>query len=358
MSTRKKSEGAGKSERVLLFLGDPVVTDPEVRRAIDVLIPRERQQVDLEIVRAGEDCLDRTIEHLSQVGMFSTGRCVWVRGMTAEPAEAASRFLDFLAGKSGPGLSPDSAIVASASHLDKRSRLYKWFSSHATVTDLALEVDRQGRLKEEQAVDFVAARIKASGLTVPTRRTLALIAGRAGSDVGQLAQEVDKLCVACDADATVTDKLVRTHMRDQAQAWVYDLTGAISARDAGSAQRVIEKLVGQGEPPLRLLATLATHLANLIEASRLVAGLPPTALRNAGAFARDYFPKLPEAAREHFKTGFRAFYAFQGAAAFKPAELVGLHRELLSIDLRLKSSRADPIHLFGAFLQRACAAGA
>jgi DNA polymerase III delta subunit len=156
----------------------------------------------------------------------------------------------------------------------------------------------------------------------------------------------------------ISEDLVRTHVRDQAQAWVYDLTNAISARRLDQAQPLLERLLGQGEPPLRLLATLATHVGDLTAAAGALANVPRSALQaSPGAFAKGVYPRMPEAFRARFKSGFRAYYVLKGASAFRPAELRRLHRELVELDLKLKSSSLAPTHLFAAFILAACGAG-
>jgi DNA polymerase III delta subunit len=145
-------------------------------------------------------------------------------------------------------------------------------------------------------------------------------------------------------------------VRDQNEAWVFDLTDSISQRSLDRAVTLVERLLAQGEPPIRLVAVLATHVADLIEASRLLPSLPRT--RNAGAFARDYFPKLPVEFRNRFKSPYRAFFVLQGAAAFTFDELRKLHTGLLRADLALKSTRVAPEHLLAEIVEQACASRA
>jgi DNA polymerase-3 subunit delta len=227
--------------------------------------------------------------------------------------------------------------------------------ANGTVEDLSIGTDKRGRLQEQQLEAFIRERIEAAGLGSASSQLVALIKDRAGSEIGTLAQEIDKLCLACAARGRITASDVRDHVRDQSEAWVFDLTNAISDRRFDRAALLLERLLEQGEAPIRLVALLAGHVADLIEARRVLATVPHIGLRNAGAFARDYFPKLPREFRNRFKSGFRAYYALQGAAAFGFDELRDLHRGLVEADLALKSSRVVPQHLLVEIVEQACA---
>jgi len=342
--------------RIVLVLGEPVVTDPRARAVLDRLVPPERQQLDLDVVRIPDEPLERVIESLAQVGMFGSGRGVWIRGLTTEPEQSVSHLLDFLSAPEKAGGLPESAcVVATSQRLDQRSRLFKWFRANGEVIDLRVAHDRYGRLDKDQVADFIRRRIKAAGLEPPSHAVVALIAERGGEDVGQLAQEIDKLCLVCADSGVIDAKAVRAHLHDMGQAWIFDLTGALGRRDLGEAHRLLESLLHQGEPPLRLVATLSKQVARLIEASRVLPRIPPAAMRNMGAFARDYYPKLPPEVQQALgKNGFAAYHALQEAASFGGQELRAMHRELLEIDLRLKSSRLSPGQLFARFVQHAC----
>jgi DNA polymerase-3 subunit delta len=327
-----------------------VVADPRARAIIDELIAPDRQSLDVEVVRAEEEGISRAIASLMQVGMFSAGRCVWIRGLGAENAEESERLLAFLS----TALPADSSLVATSNRIDQRSRLFKWFRSRDSVEDLAIPADKRGRLRDEELDQFVRRRVESNGLPAPSAAVLGAIRARASQEIGELAQEVDKLCIACASNGTVTVTDVRTHVRDCSAAWVFDLTNALSERRLERASVLVEQLLAQGEPPIRLVAVLAGHVSDLLEAARALPAVPPNALRNAGAFARSYFPKLPDEVRNRFKSGFRAYYAFQGASAFRIHELRSLHRWLVDADLALKSSRMPPQQLLASIVQRAC----
>jgi DNA polymerase-3 subunit delta len=333
-----------------LIIGDPVIADPRARETLDQTLSATARDLDLTILRAGEAPLASAGAALAQVGMFSNGRCLWVRGFDDGAADA-SVLLDLVSA----GIPADATLLVTAATLDQRSRLYKWFAQNGHVEDLRIGRDKRGQMREEEVEAFVRKRLEERGIRASTQ-VVTMIRQRAGSEIGSLAQELEKLALVSDDDGNVTGADVRTHVRDQNEAWVFDLTNAISERSLDRAVALLERLLEQGEAPIRLVAVLATHVADLIEAARLLPSLPRT--RNAGAFARDYFPKLPVEFRNRFKSAFRAFFVLQGAAAFRLDELRKIHTALLRADLALKSSRVAPEHLLVEIVEQACASRA
>jgi len=333
-----------------LIVGEPVIGDLRARELLDEAVPRERQDLDLEIIRAGQDALDRVESSLAQVGMFGGDRAVWIRGLGNESAAETEALVNFLT----RGVPPAVTLVCTTARVDQRSRLYKWFATQAAVEDVGVALDKRGRMPDADVESFIRDRVATSGLPLPPANVIVLIRERAGAELGTLAQEVDKLCLACSPKGKIAAEDVRVHVRDQSEAWVFDLTNAISERRLGRAAELLDQLLRQGEAPIRLVAVLAGHVADLIEAARVLPGLPSTALRNSGAFAKDYFPKLPLEVRNRFRSGFRAYYVFQGASAYSLDELRSLHRALVDADLVLKSSRVGPEHVLAQIVQRAC----
>lgn len=349
MSAKRKNSST--TANAVLLLGEPLLTDPAARKHIDGHLGTAAQDLDLEILRMPEHPLTEAIAALRQVGMFSQGRCVWIRGMVAEPASEVDALLEFLQN----GLPAQTMLVASAPRLDKRSRLYKWFAAEALVVDLAPATERSGRIAPAEASHLASERIRAGGLPLPPGAVLEAIAKRAGANVGEFLNEVDRLCLVASTGKPLDVAMVRAHMKDQAATWVYDFTDAIGARRAGEAERLLEGLLAQGEPPLRLLALLSSYIADLVEASRFLPALSRQSFASgsAGRFARSDYPSLPAQARKRWSP-YRAFYVLRAAAAFAPGHLETLHGRLARLDVMLKSSRTNPLYLFSGFVQEAC----
>lgn len=390
MSARSQSKTPassreGTTARAVLFLGESSLVDPIVEQAIARVLPGAARSLDLEVFRHGERPLDEALAALRQVGMFAAERCVWIRGGAprAKPRKEAkgeakdkvqelpdedddSDQEEVRSGDFGEdlfvvleaGLPPATTLLVSAPSLDARGRAYKWFAKNGEIRDLRVEVARGGRPDADRTRRIVEERLRAAGVADFDTGAVEEIVRRAGNNFGELLQEIDRLCVGLGDPTRLRVADVRGSMRDLASAWVFDLTDALGARKLGRAESLIEKLLGEGEVPQRLVALLGTHVASLIEACAMVAVLPRGALSMQGnEFLRGPLMELPESFRRRY-FGWRAYFLIKAAANFSVAELRAVHHEVLVLDLALKGSRSSPLMLFSRFLHRACPARA
>jgi DNA polymerase III delta subunit len=405
MPPRGAKSGAA---RALLILGDPAVADQRARVAIDDWLPADRQSVDLEVVRVPDEPMERAVELLRQVGLFGAGRCVWVRVVRAEKqkrqgpgqgradggvegktaaeaagddreaeemaggvgeegpsgslAEQMENLVSFLDGdgKGAGGLPATCSLIITAPALDKRTRLVRWFEAHEGLVDLRIPFESGGtRAKNgegetrERLARFIQDRIQSNGFPALSTAALQAILERAGSDMGQLAAELDKLCLAAPTGAPIGVDLVQSIMADLARSWVLDLIGALGKRDLRKAQLTLDRLLRQGEPAFVIVASLATRVGDLWALRSCVDRLPPGALDNGRRFVQRHYQSLPEAVRSKYRD-WRAYFLLLEASRFPGDTLRRLHRDLLEIDLRLKSTRIPASLLLGGFVQEAC----
>jgi DNA polymerase-3 subunit delta len=349
----------GRSERriarVRVFLGDPVLAEERAHSAIASLVGADRSDVDVEIVRLPDDPIERVDEALSQVGMFAHGRCVLLKGVLDDTShlEWLLRFLE-------TRMPAEATLVVATPKLDGRSKLYRWLREHGTVEDLRIDRKADGRIAENASVtETVAARVRANGFATPTPAVVDAILARAGTSIGELCNEIDRMCLAVGAPRPLTVRDVTEHVRDAAAVWIFDLVDAICERQTGSALTLISELLARGEAPLRIVATLSTKVAEFLVAAQYArsARLPPPPA-TATAFAKAVYPSLPEAARRRFANPYRAFHVFRVGQRRGPRSLRQLHRQLLELDLALKSGGGQPRHLLADFVTSACGPGA
>lgn len=372
--TAKASTAGSAQARALLFLGESSLVDPVVDQAIARVLPGQARSLNLEVFRHGERALEDVIAALRQVGMFAAERCVWIRGgvprakpraagKAAEPGgddegeeeevrtgDLADDLLRLVEG----GLPPATTLLVSAPSLDARSKAYKWFARNGEVRDLRVEIGKKGRPDAERLRHLVEERLVAAGVRDIGPGAVEEIIRRSGNNFGELLQEIDRLCTGLSDGARLRVSDVRTAMRDQASTWVFDLSDALGARRLADAERLVERLLAQGEVPLRLVSFVGNHVADLLEARQALSLLPRGAMSMQGEqFIRGPLSDLPESFRRG-RNGWRLFFLLKAAANFTAADLVAIHREVLGLDLALKGSRTSPLLLFSRFLHRVC----
>jgi DNA polymerase III subunit delta len=105
----------------------------------------------------------------------------------------------------------------------------------------------------------------------------ALLVELAGDDLTQLAGEVEKAALAGGPEnRRVTAAEVRAVVGEHRLRHVFDLTRALSARDAAAALTLLESLLNAGEEPLAVLGMLSREArATWQAAGALRAGRPP-----------------------------------------------------------------------------------
>jgi len=359
---------------VTLFVGEPSLVDPLVQSAIDQVLDRSAQSLNLEVFRGGERPLAEALLALRQVGMFASRRCVWIRGWSpprargkaADPEtgeerdgeESGDSGQEALLGILEEGLPAETFLFVSATSIDARSRLYKYLAKHAKIEDLRLDTTREGRIDPAQLATIVEARLRGAGVTRIGAGAIGEIVSRAGTNIGELLQEVDRLTLTIADPACIEVEHVRRGMRDLAQTWVFDFTGAVSERRLADAERMIERLLADGEPPLRLTALLATHIGELMEVRPMLDLLPRGAMQmKADKLLFGPMQSLPESFRRRHPS-WRGYFRLKAASNFEMDELLRLHREVVQLDLALKSSRVEPLLLFSRLLQSSCRAPA
>jgi DNA polymerase III delta subunit len=374
------SKPAGKAARdlpVVLFLGDPTVVDPLVHALVDERMAASSQSLDFEIFRYGERPLDGIEASLRQVGMFSAGRCIWLRGLVesvkkgatsqesdgipegedeegeaTEEESPATRVLELLEG----GLPPGTLFVVSAAGLDARGRLFKWFAKNADVRDRRVQVEnsgaRRGKLGEQGLRAAIEARLQDLDVRHVGAGALEEIVRRSGNVLGETIQEIDRVVLAQEDPSRLTAAGVRGTMRDLALGWIFDLTEALEKRNLAAAENLIERLLAEGEAPLRLSSLLTNHFGLLLAARPVVDTLP----RDWRGMRGHDFLAGPGSSLPAFLRGWPGYFRLKASSNFAYEELHRIHGEMRRLDLALKSSALDPLLLFSRLLQATCLA--
>lgn len=256
---------------------------------------------------------------------------------------------------SGPA--PGVVLLLTASALDRRQRLFRLIQKSGRVLELAVERERSGTLSPASVREALREVLTREGRTID-RDAAELIERRAGSDFGAVLAELEKLCLYVGDRKRITREDVERSFADMSGAWVFDLTRALAERKAADALRLLRGVLDGGEPPLRLVALLAREIRTLLLARDCLngslarqwrPGIPYTTFRDR------LLPRLTEEEREAFGKihPYVLFLALQNSSRIPPATLERALRRLHEIDLRLKSSGADPRLLLERFVLEA-----
>lgn len=144
-----------------------------------------------------------------------------------------------------------------------------------------------------------------------------------GGDSGTLRNELEKLFCYTGSNPAVTLEDCRSICSKTSETVSWEFTGAIASRNLPLALRLLGVLLRQGEPEIRLMATLSGEYQKLIQTKLAMRQLQITRV------SPRTFDSLPASVKEEFPDNpllklhpFRAFKVYEGALNTSDAELI------------------------------------
>jgi len=239
------------------------------------------------------------------------------------------------------GLPPWVFLLLTASQVDRRTRLYKQFEENGAIFCLGLERDRYGKISRDKLREFIDRQLSLSKKRIE-QQARELILLRAGDDLRTLQQELDKLLLYIGDVTVIRADDVETIFADQSDGWIFDLTRFIAVRNPTAALCQLNRLIAQGDHPLKLLSTLAAEVRKLLSARQIL----DSDLRGRWKPGMNYkqfeHAIVDQRATLLTRSPYADYLCFQRAETFSFAELLSYLRSIHDADLRLKSSGANP----------------
>jgi DNA polymerase III subunit delta len=306
----RKQIKASRPDPLYLVLGEDDVEKSALAHEFEELVDEGLRAFNVETLHAGDvSSGDRLATFVS--GLVSAARTlpmmsprrvviVFQAGSLLVPkreSEAADRALDSLE-RLFTDPDPQTTIVLVAGPLDKRGRMYKLLTKHATLVECGIVEDLA------DAERWIRARVAAAGSEIEVQAAR-LLAERDGVDLKRLRNDVDRLLLYTLGQKTVTVADVRDIAGPATLQDDWALTNAIEAGDPKEALRQIALTMDAGAPPEKVLGQL-------------------------GWLVRTKFPNVA------------------------PAGLTGAIRSLFRTDVDLKSSAGEPRVLLERLVVELC----
>ncbi len=265
------------------------------------------------------------------------------------------------------GIPSAASLILTAEVVDERRALFKKVSAIGCVIDCGVGTRRawDTQMNPDVARAKIREMVVAAGKSID-EESLADIVTRTGSSMRGLVSEMEKVLLYIGTRPRVTAVDVREVLRHSREANVFDLTNAVSGRDAGTALRAFRSLVTQREPALRILGLLAAEVRNLIVARTVLEGrlegrLDPSLTFET--FRSRILPRLRQAiegedgsaAKVLEMNPFRAFALLRAASRFGSQDLLGALEAIHDTDLALKTSGQSEALLMEQLLIKICA---
>ncbi len=196
-------------------------------------------------------------QELNAYPLGAERRVVLIRGAGSLPAatqealrEVAADLPDFL------------TLIITAERLDKRKGLYKSLAEKALVVDLS-------PLKAPGVKTWIRERLGKKGKKVPSQ-LIDHIFELTGSNLSEVANEVDNLIAYMGDKETVTKAEVDTLVSSRAKEPIYKLSESIADRNLMESVVLLKQLLDEGEHELRILWHLDFTVKRLLRAKCLV----------------------------------------------------------------------------------------
>lgn len=251
------------------------------------------------------------------------------------------------------GVPPWDVLLLTASHVDRRTGLYRRFEEKGTVLDLSLERQKSGRIGRETIAEFLDLRLRESGKRIEGEAR-EMILMRAGDELWALHQELEKLLLYIGEEPWIKLRHVEEVFLDQGEAWVFDLTEAVARRDTLRALGCLGRLLSQGEHPLRLLGTIASEVRRLLSARTLIEGEMRRKWSSKMGFSEFRRSVLQSGEPLLTRNPYADYVSFQKAENFKSDELLRYLELIYKTDMQLKSTSSAPRVLMERLILQMC----
>ncbi|HVS88952.1 MAG TPA: DNA polymerase III subunit delta [Candidatus Acidoferrum sp.] len=216
---------------------------------------------------------------------------------------------------------PFTVMVVEATGLDQRMKLAKLLMEKTLVVEVGLGDNADDR----QAVAVALARAIGKEQGVEFEKGAAEdLAEFVAADLMRLKTEIDKLSTFAGERKLIRRADVSAMVVSEKTATVWELAGILASRQSKKALEFLDRLLREGEEPLRMLGAMAWMYRKLIEASEVKGAT------NGWQAARTLGMK-PE----------QAELALQNARKIPMARLLGGLRALQKADDRLKGGGED-----------------
>jgi DNA polymerase-3 subunit delta len=265
------------------------------------------------------------------------------------------------------GIPSSATLVLTAEVVDERRVLFKKISAVGFVIDCGVRSRRawDTQMDPDAARARVRRMVEAAGKSIAPD-AMAGIVERTGSSMRGLESEMDKLLLYVGPRPGITQADVLEVLSSSREANIFDLTNAVSGRDAGRALRSLRGLMAQREPIPQILGVLAGEIRGLIVArgaleqklgGTLDTGMPFPAFQAhiLPLLARETEGDDGSAAKLSAMKPFRAFNLLKAATRFSMSEILRNLEAIHETDLLLKTSGHPEELLMERLLLAICA---
>jgi DNA polymerase III subunit delta len=284
--------------------------------------------------------------------------CASRGGMAGSVTDAAEKFEALLTQEFPAG----NCLIFTAETVDKRKKIFK-------IIEKAGFVLHFGEIKNE-TVSKETLKQEAQKLLGQHGKSLSPAAWislgkKTGFQLRPSLNEMQKLISFVGKRPVIEENDIEAVVGKTRENTVFDLTNALSEKNAAAALSALKALLDQGEHHLMILTMISREIRLLLQASILVrSGKLPglSSHMEFSSFQKNIYPAVAELAanisrKEDLlvnKHPFVIFNALRNCSRFSYPVLLNYLDDLLDMDRAMKSSATEPQLLLENFLIKAC----
>ena len=239
-----------------LYGEDDYRREGAVEQLLDVLLPADAKDLNLEQVRPGEAETGSITGGVRTSPFLSARRVVLIRGAEALSKEQQEELLAYL-----DDPSPTTCVVLASTRLDLRTRLAAAIQKKGVVV-------RFDRLETGSLKESLLAAARGLGKRL-SPEAMDLLITLAGDDLRQLNYSVEKAALFTGEREEIAPQDIEALVGETRARSIFQLTDAVGARDLEVALRCLSALLEGGEEPLAILGMLARQIRLLFRAKAL-----------------------------------------------------------------------------------------
>lgn len=301
--SEKRAEKIESLKPVYFIYGDEEYLARDALNRLRGLFEKEiGGDLNIEVVDAKEAGAEKIIDSAEVTPMLSSRRLLIVNGVDRLSKTAKDKIIDYLE-RPNPGTVmvlvssfPEAGESRDASKIKRveSSSLYK----KAKESGETLKFAGPQKGKQKRLDDWVRSEFKKRGKTA-TREASILLVERVGTDMRDLANVIEKVCLYVGEEKTVTDEVVEETVFQSAYHGVFELVDSVAERRRDHSLLLLNRLISQGENPQNLFNLLVRQyriIARVKSLSRSygrreiasIAGVPPFLVNKCEVQARKY----------------------------------------------------------------------
>ena len=148
--------------------------------------------------------------------------------------------------------------------VDKRKDMYKAVSKQGFDMDCTTQ-------DSEMLKKWIRSRFAAEGKDI-SPRAQAVLLDRVGTDMSNIATEIEKLICYCIDRNSITEEDIDTVCANYLSSSIFTMTDAISAQDQKKAMEVYYDLLALKEPPAKILAMITRQFNLMLQVKEMTEG--------------------------------------------------------------------------------------